>query len=457
MDGDCSGTSPEGRVTRSTRTTKEAVPETAANRETFKIAVSPGGTSVESVLLPVSEDAVLDVEVLMGKFRTCMISVMDEKISTIVSSMEDIRGEIRELRKDLEEKIASVESRTSRLESTQSSTTDKLRTLQKQLDTQKAQQNSNTEAHRKVQSSLQVHDMTLKNLNNFLGETNAKARKAEELAEKVRSEVSDTIRDSIKNLEASVTFVSNALDEIQHEHSRKSYASVASGSRREVTQDESSTASRPSTYSPSSVSSEEVREMIELREKANNVVIFGLPEDANAPLRDMILRLSPDLKNSDVIDAFRIGRPDQSSGNETRPRLVLAKLTATGKRLLLRIKLNVKYGGERVYINHDLTKAEQKRRNKVLPVYKQLRAKGVVCSLPRDVILQDGRDMTSDDIEHVLGNTSTDTPAPLDDKPKSAKFNSSSSASRSPAPRRAKQGKVRSSSNSSAKQVLSDS
>ena len=55
--------------------------------------------------------------------------------------------------------------------------------------------------------------------------------------------------------------------------------------------------------------------------------------------------------------------------------------------LLLRNKTSAQYKGDNVYIQHDLTRQEQRRRKDLVPKFRALRDKGVRCHLPRDKII----------------------------------------------------------------------
>ena len=134
---------------------------------------------------------------------------------------------------------------------------------------------------------------------------------------------------------------------------------------------------------------EMVREESEQRERADCVILSGLTETSEEDLRRLVISLNTKLQDRDVVDVYRLGK--QPSKGPKKPRLVRARLSAAGKRILLQSRTSLSVDGCPVYVNHDLTRTEQQRRKAALPSYKQLRAKGVLCSLPRDRIMLKGK------------------------------------------------------------------
>ena len=133
-------------------------------------------------------------------------------------------------------------------------------------------------------------------------------------------------------------------------------------------------------------------------------------------LSAIIGTLAPQLAPEDIKSAARLGpshssRPrDETSGSlagaKPAPRLVRVVLSPQGKNLLLRNKTSAQYKGDNVYIQHDLTRQEQRRRKDLVPKFRALRDKGVRCHLPRDKIINNGAPLSSDDITRLL-NTVT--------------------------------------------------
>ena len=95
--------------------------------------------------------------------------------------------------------------------------------------------------------------------------------------------------------------------------------------------------------------------------------------------------------------ATRIGRTREDS----KPRLVRVRTTAAGKKLVMS-KRGLKHRTTRLYINHDLTVAEREKRKQLLPTFRSLRQANIQCSLPRDKLLRDGKEMTEADIQASL-------------------------------------------------------
>ena len=139
--------------------------------------------------------------------------------------------------------------------------------------------------------------------------------------------------------------------------------------------------------------------MTEERLKAavrNNVLISPVQEDDGEDLRAIILDLVPDMAHHEF-DAVRVGRASEGS----RPRLLLVRTTGQGKRLLMSMR-GLKYKNSRVYVNHDLTRAEREERKHNLPKFRSLRAASAACSFPRDKVIRDGKVMSDAEIEAAL-------------------------------------------------------
>ena len=133
----------------------------------------------------------------------------------------------------------------------------------------------------------------------------------------------------------------------------------------------------------------------------NNVIVSPLPEMQSEDLRAVLLEMIPELAEHDF-DAIRIGRAPEAPGSEAnKPRLVRIQTTEAAKRLLMR-KRGLKHGETPVYVNHDLTFAERSRRKQLLPVFRSLRQAKVQCSLTRDRIIRDGKEMSDIDIQAAL-------------------------------------------------------
>ena len=65
-------------------------------------------------------------------------------------------------------------------------------------------------------------------------------------------------------------------------------------------------------------------------------------------------------------------------------------------------KTRAKHHDVNVYVSHDLTRGEQERRRALVPQYKALRSKGIICHLPKDTITQNGKSLTPSEVEGLL-------------------------------------------------------
>ena len=82
-------------------------------------------------------------------------------------------------------------------------------------------------------------------------------------------------------------------------------------------------------------------------------------------------------------------------------------MTNTGKRRLFESQKELKWDGKPILVNNDLTPKQQERRKKCVKTFKQLRASGIKCRLPHDVILKDGQPMAESDIQAALASLSS--------------------------------------------------
>ena len=125
----------------------------------------------------------------------------------------------------------------------------------------------------------------------------------------------------------------------------------------------------------------------------DNVIISGLPESDGENLTQLVSGLVPEV-NPTAITVRRIGKP-----LENKPRLVHVRTDPGTKARLLKHRFGLKHGTHSIYINHDLTRQQQDTRRRALPTFKQLRAKGIRCTLPLDIILVEGKPVSQQDIQ----------------------------------------------------------
>jgi|GEM_PF-6587944 len=149
-----------------------------------------------------------------------------------------------------------------------------------------------------------------------------------------------------------------------------------------------------------------ITEHDEVAKRRNNVVLVGIIEKKDEKLPDIVKQIYE--ISDQPVTAYRIGRRSDSTDAE-RPRLVLLKTTEQAKDRIMGNQRKVTYEGHSVYANHDLTPSEQQQRREAVPTYKLLRTAGIKCSLPRTVILKDGKPMSDEDIAIALKPSSSNT------------------------------------------------
>ena len=95
------------------------------------------------------------------------------------------------------------------------------------------------------------------------------------------------------------------------------------------------------TVSTSPLTAEDVQDLIReeslRQERANNIIISGLPEEDSENVTERVTALHSDLAAQDVLEAVRVGK----SGTG-RPRLIKVRLTPSGKRTLLKHKTSLR-------------------------------------------------------------------------------------------------------------------
>ena len=170
-----------------------------------------------------------------------------------------------------------------------------------------------------------------------------------------------------------------------------------------------------------------VAEELDRTSRQSNIILRGIPEEDQEDLPALCTRILG-LTSSEQISVNRVGgtrprsnvskpdtTPHTASGNVPRPVPSAARtsprpirvrmLSQTVKSDVYRRCFNMKHGDAAVYISHDLTRSQQAQRSKAVPLYKRLRQKSVLCSLPYDTILnQEGEPITTDKITALLGD-----------------------------------------------------
>lgn len=107
-----------------------------------------------------------------------------------------------------------------------------------------------------------------------------------------------------------------------------------------------------------------------LRDRSNNIILFGLPESSLLSMKSAIDDMSTHLigKSIRVTDAFRLGRRGEVN-SQSRPRPVLIKLESCwDKRLLLASCRKLKgYSDHKLFIREDLPPEARANRRSTLP------------------------------------------------------------------------------------------
>ena len=131
-----------------------------------------------------------------------------------------------------------------------------------------------------------------------------------------------------------------------------------------------------------------------------NFVIDGMPEEENetSELTKEIVRQAADklqlnLESGSVLSASRLGKRKLTTGGQSdRPRRILVRtISKETKNRFMAAKASLRESLPGVYLNDDLTVAEQQTRRQLVPIYKFLRGKNVRCRLERGSLVIDGK------------------------------------------------------------------
>ena len=156
------------------------------------------------------------------------------------------------------------------------------------------------------------------------------------------------------------------------------------------------------------------RQEMEIEARKNNVVLAGVSCSDSTNVEEVVKTLLPDIQ-IEVLAVKKLGGKQRTHGSgsvsDQPPSRILVDLTPRGKAALWERRRSLTCNEKPVYVNHDLTRAEQASRRAVVPTYKQLRAAGIRCSLPRCSIVLDGKVMSSQDIQEALQSI---LPSPVD-------------------------------------------
>ena len=184
----------------------------------------------------------------------------------------------------------------------------------------------------------------------------------------------------------------------------RTHQEQVTGSKPEKDERHASSCTRPRSIG---ITQAEVKAMIDEERRQEqirtNVIISGIPELDDEDLREPLATLFPDVELSSF-SASRIGKKQPG-----RPRLIRVKTTQESKKLIMGKKKNgLKYADHDVNVNHDLTQKQRESRRKCLPKFKDLRRRGIQCSLPVDRIFVDGKPASEDELSALLADAGQD-------------------------------------------------
>ena len=381
---------------------------------------SSGIVSLESIVNGVSSS--------IDKLLDDKLKVIDEKISTVNGSLETMKSELQSLRVSQNQLDARQKKAEKRHEELGKMVENVRKDVKNQLEkAMEVFQNKEKEIEKKFDQSInmdRIRDLETtaqfmsKHFDSFKSTQSEVAENVRELKRMrvMTSEVRDgfeLVREKVDTFESKQNALEKRLESAEQEFRRDARAvrdqletaTVSAHAHAQRPPISHSLSAGRTDESRGGVTLREVRDLIlEQQQQSaikNNVIVSPLPEMQSEDLRAVLLEMIPELAEHDF-DAIRIGRAPEAPGSEAnKPRLVRIQTTEAAKRLLMR-KRGLKHGETPVYVNHDLTFAERSRRKQLLPVFRSLRQAKVQCSLTRDRIIRDGKEMSDTDIQAAL-------------------------------------------------------
>lgn len=144
---------------------------------------------------------------------------------------------------------------------------------------------------------------------------------------------------------------------------------------------------------------EVIAEEVDRAQRANNAIVKGIPEaqdESDDGLRGACMEVLG-IPDQDFVSVARVGRLDREDRTGPRHVKVIFKSAGAKERLYKR-RFKIKHNDKPIIVNHDLTRTQQKQRRKAVPTYKALRTKGITCSIPYGVIINEDGDPMPDDV-----------------------------------------------------------
>lgn len=138
----------------------------------------------------------------------------------------------------------------------------------------------------------------------------------------------------------------------------------------------------------------ELEHQLESQETDANFVLSGVSESEQEDLKKVVLDVCENIlgvhvTEHEVLQVTRLGRPrTKQSTPPTRPRPILVKTQSRHvKARVMPAKAKPAVHAANIFINDDLTKAEQNNRRQLVPVYKALRSNNIRCRLERGCLV----------------------------------------------------------------------
>ena len=99
-----------------------------------------------------------------------------------------------------------------------------------------------------------------------------------------------------------------------------------------------------------------------------------------------------EITDVDIIETRRLGKSTRRLGSSIRPRRVLVRTRSKDVReKIMSRRLLPATRAANLFFNEDLTLPEQRNRRDLLPTYRELRSRGIICRLDRGSLVVNGK------------------------------------------------------------------
>ena len=377
-----------------------------------------GSESVKSAFQPVitrGSPSLLDhhgggntvsADYLVNEFWKCMSAMMEEKLGVVLSGVDEIRQDLKAVRSSLDARLTALEKRVDGTEKSHMHVLDLedsvrdlegsmgfLSTKYDEAEIRRKTENSSQDVQRAAGRSLTDRmDNVVKSADQALatltGVLDQKAAALVVEAEDMKKTCQDLDR-RVQVLETQNRTPSETVT-AGEDCTVHTWASTIAGTS-------------PSTYGPGvrvkeaapaiALPYESIEEHFERFQRQSKAALYDPKEETPQNVLEVCTSLMSEPVCEAVVSAERLGAPSESSSDgPVRHRPVLVTFATKAAKLnFLKGRFKLECRSKPVFAHHDLTPEQQRQRKKMLPVFKELRSKGIKCIMPfGDILDGDG-------------------------------------------------------------------